>query len=80
LSGTNLCKIPVASGKNAGSLYNNGVLSLPSATYGKTTGENMIDFTNSGWDNTGVNSICAKKKWSNKVGVVWDGITNTNSC
>ena len=34
-----------------------------------------IDFSNPAW--TGV---CDKKKWANENGIVWDGISNYNSC
>ena len=34
-----------------------------------------IDFSNSGWKGE-----CDKKKWANENGIVWDGISNYNSC
>lgn len=27
-----------------------------------------------------VTSICSKQKWANKNAIVWDGVTNYNSC
>ena len=34
-----------------------------------------IDFNDDGW--TGV---CSKQKWANEHGIVWDGVSNYNSC
>ena len=29
---------------------------------------------------TGLSDICTKKKWANENKIVWDGISNYNSC
>jgi len=39
-----------------------------------------INFTDSGWANGAVTNICNQKKWANLNGIVWDGVTNYNSC
>lgn len=36
---------------------------------------NYIDFTNLGWK-----GICSKKTWAINNGIVWDGVSNYNSC
>ena len=34
-----------------------------------------IDFNDSGWQGT-----CSQKLWANKNNIVWDGVSNYNSC
>jgi hypothetical protein len=34
-----------------------------------------VDFSNENWKN-----ICNKKKWANKYGLSWDGVTNYSKC
>jgi hypothetical protein len=77
-----LCVIPNVGFKNAGSIYDNtGSLALkPKTTFGYDSRGKTIDFTNAAWDGTGVTTLCAKKQWANNYGIVWDGVSNTNSC
>ena len=35
----------------------------------------FIDFSDPKWK-----GICDKKKWANENGIVWDGVSNYNSC
>ena len=34
----------------------------------------------SGTDYVGLSETCARKKWANTYGIIWDGISNYNSC
>jgi hypothetical protein len=49
-------------------------------TYG-LKGNNIIDFADSAWS-SGYSSTnrCALKTWSNQYNIVWDGVSNYNSC
>jgi len=52
-----------------------------SNTPGRSADKSAIDFSNSGWTGLGGKSaICAKRNWANTYGVVWDGVSNYNSC
>jgi hypothetical protein len=74
---TNKCTIPNATGygvKNVGSIYDNmGNLQLnTNNTQGIDLSAKTIDFST--W------SVCNKQSWANQNGLVWDGVTNYNSC
>lgn len=69
---------------NIGNIYNNrwGGLALnTSNTKGLSTlnGSRVIDFSHPDWGKGG-NTVCAKQTWANSRGLIWDGITNYNSC
>lgn len=81
------CLIPTyKSSLNIGSIYSSPN-NLNPAVINKTTTPgfsyetinnkitNFVDFTNNGWK-----GICSKKKWANDNGIVWDGVSNYNSC
>jgi hypothetical protein len=83
------CVIPAYSTSpasiNIGSVYdssaNPGTLLLnPSTTYGLNYAGQTINFNDSGWTASGQSAICAQSSWANTYGVVWDGISNYNSC
>jgi len=83
----NICIIPKAGIKNTGDIYDGArVNTLSSNTSGasKTFGLNAenttIDFSNGGWSTTGVTATCAKKRWANIHGILWDGVANYNKC
>ena len=44
------------------------------STQANTTGD-TIDFSNAYW-----NDVCKKKKWANKYGINWDGVSNYTKC
>ena len=81
------CIIPsFQSSLNIGGLYNSSSGSLNSSVmatpgYGSKTDPvtnmvtNYINFADSGW--TGV---CNQKTWANQNNIVWDGVSNYNSC
>lgn len=81
------CTIPVTpSDKNAGTIYT-GTGSIPfSATPGNANyvpGYNStnatINFSDAGWS-AGKTSTCNQKAWATKYNIVWDGVSNYNSC
>jgi hypothetical protein len=81
------CKIP-NSGINVGELYKqtadaNGntynITTIPS-TFG-LKGNNTINFADSAWSSSySSTNRCALKTWSNKNNIIWDGVSNYNSC
>ena len=85
------CNIPAgdAAGiKNTGSIYDTTgsgstlayTLKLTSAnTPGLDTASNSIDFSAADWG-AGSGAICKKNSWANQNGLVWDGVSNYNSC
>jgi hypothetical protein len=87
------CIVPANGGKNTGDAYSysNNVTRLTATGRGKTHGLETrlngtntdpvsIDFSNSGWARTGVSETCAKKRWANVHGILWDGVANYNRC
>lgn len=94
-SGANCCTIPPYSATNpnpnVGNIYDaNGNLMLSNyvkagmiTTPGLTTaddGTTYINFNDTRWTTFGLNSICAQKAWTGLTNLVWDGISNYNSC
>ena len=77
------CDIPKpdASGiQNVGSIYSGTALQLNSTnTPGLDTQANNIKFSDATWG-VGSAATCKKQKWANQYGLVWDGISNYNSC
>ena len=75
------CIVPKSGSKNCGKLYDSN--GNPSASliatdgYDKTT--SAIDFSIPKWKANGT-MICNKQKWAEKNGVIWDGVSNYNSC
>lgn len=88
------CIIPVKADRNAGtktvdasgrtmtSIYDaSGKLLLNvTNTSGLNTSANSINFGDAKWTTSGVSALCAQKNWANTFGIVWDGVTNYNSC
>jgi hypothetical protein len=75
------CTIPNYDGINTGKLYNGKVLdqsvfSTPGFSAATNTTPNQINFNDSGWSK----NICKQKTWATNYSVVWDGISNYNSC
>jgi hypothetical protein len=78
--GSNNCLIPVTNPINTGTiLSSDGSVSLPSTVPGYNSLMKSIDFTNPAW-NANNSATCNKQIWANKYQVVWDGISNYNSC
>jgi hypothetical protein len=80
------CVIPNFNGINTGTLYTSGGI-LNSSVY-STFGFNsptdpktnkttyQINFTDPSWKG----SVCNQKAWATNNNIVWDGISNYNSC
>lgn len=71
------CIIPKQTQKNSGN-----ALTLPSTPgfYPDSHGNSCINFNDPAWASNG-NKTCAKQRWANTNGIVWDGVTNYNqSC
>ena len=84
------CNIPAGGIKNTGTLYETTVGSdgTPSYAINSTTAANTpgfdatnktIDFSAAGWG-VGSGAICKKHAWANQNGLIWDGVSNYNSC
>lgn len=79
------CVIPLQGKTNAGSIYDTGSIPFSAtpgtATYtpGYNSSNATINFTDAGWSSNAT-STCNKQTWSNKYNLVWDGISNYNSC
>ncbi len=55
-------------------------LNLTSAnTHGLDATNNAVDFSDVKWG-VGSGAICAKHAWANQNGLIWDGVSNYNSC
>jgi len=77
------CTIPASSGNNVGILYGNSTTLSgldTTNTPGYSSTDKKIDFNNDGWDSLGSTGICAKRKWVNGRGIIWDGVSNSNQC
>lgn len=88
------CIIPVKTDRNAGtktvdasgrsmtSVYDaSGKLLLNATnTAGINASTKSINFGDAKWTTSGVSALCAQKNWANTFGIVWDGVTNYNSC
>jgi hypothetical protein len=76
------CLIPVNTSKNTGKMYDaSGNLSLNSGTtFGFNNTSKSINFADKGWNKGGSTSVCSQKSWANQFGIVWDGVSNYNSC
>ena len=71
-SSGNICIVPTV---NLGNLnINSNIPGLSS-----NNGSNMIDFTDSGC-NDGGSSLCNLKSWTNQHNILWDGVSNNNTC
>ena len=93
-SGANCCNIPpynsVSPNPNVGNIYDtSGNLlisadgSIGTATPGYNNDNNgnvYINFNDPGWAGTGLSAVCAQKAWTGLTNIVWDGISNYNSC
>ena len=85
------CDIPAVNAdgiQNKGSIYDTTgsgstlayTLKLSSAnTPGLDATNNAVDFSAAGWG-IGSGALCKKQAWANQNGLVWDGVSNYNSC
>ena len=68
----NFCKL---SSTNTGNL-----ITIPTDTPGYSNDKSGFDYTSPYWAGNGLTSTCGKKEWAVKHNIVWDGISNYNSC
>jgi hypothetical protein len=73
-----VCTIPETNGNNRGIMDTVGLTAIN--TPGYTSTSKTIDFSDVGWDALGTTSRCAKQKWVNSRGIIWDGVSNYNQC
>jgi hypothetical protein len=74
------CIIPGASTTNAGTRKNTGGLENTPSDAAYISG-NVLKTDDASWQTSdGLSAKCAKKLWANNNNVVWDGISNYNSC
>jgi hypothetical protein len=79
------CTIPLQGKSNTGSIYDGASIpfsSTPGATNyvpGFNTSNATINFKDAGWS-AGKTSTCNQLDWANKYKIVWDGVSNYNSC
>lgn len=79
MSDSSACIIPSATtGINLGTLRSN--TTALSSTPGYDSTNNVVDFNSTLWSSRGKTSVCAKRQWANTYGVMWDGVSNYNSC
>ncbi len=77
------CTIPTKSENNVGNIYSGDTLLLNSTNtpgYSSNGVSSTIDFTNAGWSSSSKSSTCSQKDWTGTYNIVWDGISNYNSC
>ena len=84
------CNIP-ASGPNmgfiiAGTPYTDAVIKDSLVASNKKDGPyasfsaNSFSPTDAAWSSNKLSAVCQQKKWANTNNIVWDGISNYNSC
>ena len=74
------CIIPSAVSLNTGNLYSNGTLTNATMNtagyvYDSSNNTSSINFSASGWQ-----GVCSWQTWANQNNIVWDGVSNYNSC
>jgi len=77
------CKIPASSGSNVGNLYTNGESDAVNYDIGTVSGSvanRTLTFSANTENAMDTSGDCAKKKWANTHGILWDGISNYNQC
>jgi len=77
------CTIPAPTESNVGDLYTNGKDDSVNYNIGAIleSGEDKsVVFSTDNANTLGMSGDCAKKKWANTHGILWDGISNYNQC
>lgn len=76
---------------NLGSVYDNtgklllgntvstGIILTP-GFYTDSSGNNYVNFHDNNWNTDGSTAICSQKQWTGLTNIVWDGVSNYNSC
>jgi hypothetical protein len=77
------CTIPASTESNVGDLYTNGKDDSVNFNIGAILGtgaDKAVVFSSDNANTLGMSGDCAKKKWANTHGILWDGISNYNQC
>jgi len=77
------CKIPPSSASNVGDLYTNGQSDAVNYDIGTVSGSltnRTLTFSANSENAMDTSGDCAKKKWANTHGILWDGNSNYNQC
>ena len=83
------CTVPATSASpNVGIVYSGNSINLTTDktdtgkfyTPGYASDKGTINFNDSLWGSMGKTNLCAKKDWATKNNIVWDGVSNYNSC
>ena len=83
------CVVPPTSASlNAGSVYSGSAINLTADktdtskiyTPGYISNGSKINYSDEAWGSMGKSDMCAKREWSNKLNIAWDGVSNYNSC
>lgn len=75
-SGINVGNLQKINADSIGNTYN-----LTRLPHTSIKGNNVINFSDSSWESAySSTNRCALKTWSNQNNIVWDGISNYNSC
>jgi hypothetical protein len=83
------CTVPATpSSPNVGIVYSGNSINLSTDktdtgkiyTPGYASDKGTINFNDSLWGSMGKTTLCAKKDWATKNNIVWDGVSNYNSC
>ena len=83
IGNTVTCKIPASTGSNVGDLYTNDKGDEVNFNIGTVLGtgpDKAVAFSIDNANTMGMSGDCAKKKWANTHGILWDGISNYNQC
>jgi hypothetical protein len=77
------CIVPDYGTKNSGDLLDKDgkATSALTSTHGYSTYQSkpIIKFSDPSWGKNGI-SICDQQEWADKHKIVWDGVSNYNSC
>jgi len=75
------CSIPGNGKMNTGNIYSTGSIRFSSVPFVTVPGYSgsTINFNDPGWL-ANKSAICNKQTWAKSNGIVWDGISNYNSC
>jgi len=82
VDGSGNCSIPIngeAGYSNMGSTSGSTPSSISTSLSAYVVNE-KLDPKHSAWAAKGASTVCAQKKWAQDNGIVWDGISNYNSC
>jgi hypothetical protein len=72
------CVIPTSLGNNTGSSLS--ALNASLKSYIPTGRSGVFDPNSTAWISGGKTAVCAQKEWAHSKNILWDGVSNYNSC